>query len=320
MIAERRAWDEFWKEQGRSGSACLERAPAPLRSAFGQHWRSFAATLAPGARILDLGCGGGAVGRSIATYRADLLLYGVDYAVVGGRRATEYKSIEASTAIEQLPFQDAQFDGATSQFGFEYSRLDESVAELGRVMAPGAPVSMIVHHAEGPIVADNRRSLLAYRRLLSRKMERLFIAGDQLRMERFATATASNVCDPTVELMRQLLRERVAKPRSIRMETWRAINEAMMPELALAAALDRIAVSRASIDGWLARFGDHFDEVRADAIEIGRMPFAWRIQARRKGSVGRYIRPGGNASGSGPLASRWVGGAQHSPTEPRHCS
>ena len=184
--------------------------------------------------------------------------------------------------MESLPFENEQFEGAASQFGFEYSRIDDSVTELARVMAPGAPLSLIVHHAEGPIVVDNRRSLLAYHRLLSPKMERHFIAGHHAAVERIATAAVSNMSDPTIELVAQSLRQRVAAPLSVRRKSWRAINEALTPELALATALDRIAVGQGSLNRWLAPFGSFFDDLSACPLEVGQIPFAWCIQARRR--------------------------------------
>jgi SAM-dependent methyltransferase len=282
MTAERRAWDEYWKEQGPSGAACLERAPAPLRSALARHWCGFAATLPARARVLDVGCGSGAVGRAIAACRPDLRLYGADYAAVEGVGHRAYAAIQARVPMESLPFESGWFEGAVSQFGFEYSRMADSVAELARVLAPGAPLSLIVHHAEGPITTDNRRSLLAYRRLLSPEMERLFIAGDCGGVERIATVEAARLHDPTVDLVIQSLRGRIAAPHSVRMKTWRTINEALEPELALAAALDRIAVGPASLDRWLAPFGGRFDDLSACPFEVAGVPFAWRIRARRR--------------------------------------
>jgi ubiquinone/menaquinone biosynthesis C-methylase UbiE len=281
MNAERRAWNEFWKEQNRNGSACLQRAPSLLVSALAQHWRAFAAHLPLNATILDLGCGSGAVGRALTTSRSDLRLHGIDFAELEGVQNAAYASVEANTAMERLPFENRRFFGAASQFGFEYSRIQDSVTELARVMVPGAPLSLIVHHAEGPIVIDNRRSLRAYQRLLSPEMERLFLTGHRAAVEDGAIAAASSACDPTVAFVAQALRERVSEPRSVRTKSWLAVKEALMPELVLATALDRSAISDASIDRWLAHFGDYFEDLRASPLEAGGMPFAWRVYARR---------------------------------------
>src|SRR3569623_1999395 len=76
-----RAWPAFWQEQG-ADSRCLALAQADVRRTLDSHWAAFAAALPPMARVLDIGCGAGVVGRHLLAARRDLLIVGIDLARV----------------------------------------------------------------------------------------------------------------------------------------------------------------------------------------------------------------------------------------------
>ena len=48
---------------------------------------------------------------------------------------------------ESLPFPDASFDLAVSQYGIEYTRHGASIAELARTLRPGGRCAFVLHHA-----------------------------------------------------------------------------------------------------------------------------------------------------------------------------
>src|SRR5689334_19269117 len=73
------AWTLFWADAAQSG--CATGAPGIQRS-LERHWSALARSLPRGARVLDLGCGAGAVGRMLLAERGDLRITGVDAARV----------------------------------------------------------------------------------------------------------------------------------------------------------------------------------------------------------------------------------------------
>jgi SAM-dependent methyltransferase len=148
----REAWTRYWAGGGRG---CLPEAAGPIAAAQKKVWQDFARTLPRGARVLDLATGSGAVCRWMAEARRDLKPTGVDSASALPP-APAGIVLKAQVSIASLPFRDGQFGAATSQFGFEYCADPERSAELARVLAPGAPLLMIVHHSESAIVAHNR--------------------------------------------------------------------------------------------------------------------------------------------------------------------
>ena len=111
------AWTAFWQEQG-GDSRCLASVHSEVRRALDDHWSSFAAAMVPAASVLDIGCGSGTVARALLTARDDLRITGIDLASLpapSDRRV----ALLPETPMERLPFADACFDAAASQFGFE---------------------------------------------------------------------------------------------------------------------------------------------------------------------------------------------------------
>jgi len=69
--------------------------------------------------------------------------------------------------MERLPFPDACFDAVCSQFGLEYSRLEDSVPELSRVLRPGGAIVLLLHDAQSAVAVRNAMQWRQCERLLS---------------------------------------------------------------------------------------------------------------------------------------------------------
>lgn len=282
MTVERWAWDEFWRDQQLSGRACLNRAPYRLRTALDGHWRSVAANFRPRARVLDLGCGNGALGRQLTSTREDIYVDGIDYADVTATIRNDRVAIHGGVAIEAPPFGDASFDGAVSQFGFEYCQVDAGVRQVARVLKPGAPVALLVHHAHSPIARDNRSAGAALHCALSPAIRGAFLAADRRSLERLlADIPSPKWPDPTLSLLIEALRKRIGMSANDRALTWSAITDALAPELALIAALDRSGVAHCELAQWLDSFDGLFDMEEAEPLVVDGQPFAWRIFGHR---------------------------------------
>ena len=147
------AWSDYWR--GQKGG-CLPAASPALDAVFREEWRRVADALPHGARVLDLATGDGAVLRWLAERRADLDLTGIDLAEPLPP-APPGCVTRGGIAMEALPFEDDNFDAIVSQFGFEYGDLDRSAAEAARVLRHGGSLTLIAHHADGPIVDHNRK-------------------------------------------------------------------------------------------------------------------------------------------------------------------
>jgi ubiquinone/menaquinone biosynthesis C-methylase UbiE len=130
------------------------RAEAYLASAVhaqGEDLRDLAA-LAEGhreARVLDLGCGGGHVGFSVAPHVREVVSYDL---------STEMLDLVARTALERglgniatkqgvaesLPFEDARFDLVLSRFSAHHWRdFEAGLREAARVLRPGGTAGFV---------------------------------------------------------------------------------------------------------------------------------------------------------------------------------
>lgn len=171
------AWDRYW--QADRLASCLGEGDPADEAAIERVWSTFFAAFADGARLLDICTGNGAVAivaaQSAKSSGKSFEIHGADLAAI---EPTEYVRSQAAvlgeiqfhgkTAAENLPFGDAGFDGATSQFGLEYTDTARSVPEMARVLKPGARVLLLVHAAEGALVAPNVDQIRQSRFLLER--------------------------------------------------------------------------------------------------------------------------------------------------------
>ncbi|HEX8644808.1 MAG TPA: class I SAM-dependent methyltransferase [Allosphingosinicella sp.] len=148
-------WTDYWASGGSRGAGCLPNAAGPVEQAQRRIWQEFARSLPKGARVIDLATGNGIVPGWMTAARRDLKAVGVDSAAALPP-APAGVTLKAGVALERLPFPHSSFDAATSQFGIEYGDSALAAAELARVLRPGAPVRMLVHHARSPLVAHNR--------------------------------------------------------------------------------------------------------------------------------------------------------------------
>ena len=173
-------WNRYWHYD--RIASCFDGAGASnYDDSVAAGWRAFFAGLPAGARILDLCTGNGAaaliaaeVGRRQAKGFA---IHAVDRADIDPlayvtRHGDLYARIafRGGVEVEALPFADASFDAAISQYGVEYSDLARSVPELLRVLAPGGRIRLVVHAAEG-VVAAGAREMIADADMLLDKID-----------------------------------------------------------------------------------------------------------------------------------------------------
>lgn len=157
------AWSDYWR--GQKGGCLPVSASTTLDAAFRQEWQRTASLLEGGARVLDLATGDGVVLRWLGECRSDLRLVGVDLADPIPP-APKGAVTTGGVAMEKLPFAAGSFDAVVSQFGFEYGDIDRSAAEVARVLKAAGRLVLVTHHADGPIVAHNRKRAIGLRWVL----------------------------------------------------------------------------------------------------------------------------------------------------------
>jgi len=111
-------------------------------------------------RILDIATGNGAIATLAAEisegHEKNFFVAATDLAEIHSElkanplalRLRANIHFHSNTPCERQPFEDDSFDLVTSQFGFEYSNVEETIREIRRVLAPGGTFIAICHHAE----------------------------------------------------------------------------------------------------------------------------------------------------------------------------
>lgn len=245
------AWTAFWQEPGQS--RCVAGAPDTWRS-LTRHWNSFGQSLASGTRVLDLGCGAGALSRIILDARPDVSVTGIDFARVPLSIRSNLELL-SETPMESTPFPDDSFGAVVSQFGFEYSETRHAAREMARVAAPGGRFSFLVHHSHSAIVDANRSRLGVLEGLVAPAMRSAFCAGDAPAFHAQLSQLAARYPDDSLLAdLAKSLPSRLVRAHRERIAIWKAVEEALAPERCLAGALDASCVAPAALAEWLTPF------------------------------------------------------------------
>ena len=233
-------------------------------------------------RVIDLGCGGGAVGRVLLAEKPTLHVTGIDIANVP-RSGDPQVELMSGTAMESLPFADGAFGAAVSQFGYEYAKPEIAAKEIARVLVPGAPFSFLVHHPEGPMVAEMRRHRRAIESLCGLRVQAAFFSGNANTLaERFAILKRECSDDPIVEQAECGLRAHILNDELHRLQVWKAVTEALAPELLMLDSLEFCCADDRQIDDHAEPLTRWFD-VRLPVVIRTRLgePVAWAVHGTR---------------------------------------
>lgn len=277
------AWTAFWAEQGPK-SRCLANAPREILDLLDGHWHGLAPALP--SNVLDLGCGAGVVGRELLGANPQLRVTGIDIALIPQSGDPRLELIPW-TPMESLPFDDASFDAAVSQYGYEYGQAHETALEVARVLSPGAPFSFLIHHSESPLVAGMRLHKKAIDGLCDSRICSAFVMGDATGLgEQLAVLKHQCLGDPIVDQAGYGLRIHIRQDERRRHEIWKAVSDALEPERVMLQALSLCCVGHDDVDYWLEPLKAGFELKTPAAIRMrSGEPIAWIIEGRRRPAV-----------------------------------
>ena len=312
-------WDAFWRghEKAISQEDIGARDPAPAHFWGDFFERAFADK--PGASLLDVACGHGAVtGIAIAAARKaglDLEAHCADYSQAAvDELCRRFPGVEGVACdATDMPWPDRRFDFVVSQFGIEYAG-DAAFDEAARLVADGGMLAALTHLAGGAIeaeCADNYAVAKALRE--SRLMplaRRAFEAGFDLIAGRITDQQfqeADKQLAPAVEVAKGILQEKGPLAAGgllanlykdighmyTRMQNYEpdelfAWFDGMSAELVSyegrMASMTRHALDRSRVEGivdTLHKRGLDVDAPRVLPLEESGRPAAWILVARR---------------------------------------
>lgn len=226
-------WSRYWAAG--AAHSCAGSFGTHYAGAIGRWWEQEFASLSGDERLLDIATGSGAVLQLALKHcpSPTIRLDGVDAGQVSpdwirllspaqARRVHIHPGVQA----ELLPFENQTFDRVTSQFGLEYTKLDQSLAELRRVLRVGGSLRCILHHASSRSVSLARVEVAHIRWLLA--PDGLLALAEQL-CEPFArAATAEGRAGLARDLQARALRDRFNERQDERL---RLAAESLCPDV-----------------------------------------------------------------------------------------
>lgn len=156
------SWDRYWRGMKEGGQFGVGGASHPRLNQFWREYFSSMGTLSAPKKMIDIGCGDGAVVAAAADTLGDecLQLTSLDIS----RHSLDlmrqrYPNVDGIVADAlHIPLESGSFDLVTSQFGVEYAGRAAFV-EAARLVAPGGQLALLVHHRASIMYEDCSASL-----------------------------------------------------------------------------------------------------------------------------------------------------------------
>lgn len=287
------AWSRYWASG--QGYSCFAQGKPFDTSRL---WADVFDGVAPGARVLDLAAGGGALTCLAVGHPSKFQVTGVDYAdtlspITGA-------VMRPGIRLEALPFADGAFDLVISQFGIEYADPVMAHEEAARVLARSGQVAFLIHHDEGEVAKGSARAAERAERLIgSEGLVQSVIALGQAVAERRATQAhldkvaralsqaQSDSVDSTVGwalgFVQELMAKRALFPPEYLIENGETLRAELDAFVIRARAMADAAQSAGKIDDLKRRYeAAGFAEFQSRIVpDEGQSPVAWFVTAHR---------------------------------------
>ncbi|MBO1896859.1 class I SAM-dependent methyltransferase [Shewanella sp. BF02_Schw] len=160
-------WSEYW-QQGHTtsfGEALSGNYEGVLKNV----WQPIFNSLPKGFLVVDVGTGNGSLPLllrdELSASELTGRIFGVDLAevnLISSPNQTSHNidiTLMSNTSSEQLPFEASSVDLYISQFGFEYSNVEQSFNEAARVLKDDGQFVIVFHHS-GSMILNRNRSIL----------------------------------------------------------------------------------------------------------------------------------------------------------------
>ena len=313
-----RIWDAYWHDS-RLYSAGPDSA-ADIEAALDAHWSQLAAGLEQGAKVLDLGCGNGAVALVVARVSQEMAksfaVSGIDAAEIDPphfvtRHAALLRTIDfrARTRMEELPFDPDTFDAGISQFSFEFSDMAKAASEVARVLKPRGQFVILALPATGKVVEQSKKRVKQSQYVLTQTklfdvalavaqalhnvesrgegrdtkqyLER-FNGEVERAIARFANTDSDLVMAMVIGLQR-VLTDRKTTDIAEQLATINLMRKRLIEGVARAEVMERAALGDAGLNGLKRRLTESgLNVVETKPVSVGEHgTVAWRITARK---------------------------------------
>jgi len=154
-------WDDYWHHGFLT--SCADAFQGNYQGRLRLVWEDFFRSAEKNTTILDIGTGNGAIAliasRISAELQADFEIHAIDQAEIDpqSRLKTNRNDLaricfHSKTPAEHSGLPDRSVNRVSGQYALEYTRLAETITELGRICAPGAKLLFVMHHADSVVL------------------------------------------------------------------------------------------------------------------------------------------------------------------------
>ena len=170
----RARWDAYWRHGFLT--SCADAFEGNYAGSIARHWDDTFRALPDGACVLDVCTGNGAVAALAARHalerKVNFQIIGVDLATiepaVALRDAPDLLAMidfRARTPADATGLPSESVDLVMGQYAIEYTPLEQTFAELARIVRPGGTLSLVLHDPDSVILRTTHEELTHRARL-----------------------------------------------------------------------------------------------------------------------------------------------------------
>lgn len=163
-------WSNYWSSSKTLNSFSESDISKGYTGEIKRYWFDIFSKLKPGSKIVDIGCGNGALACLAVEYsnshNLDFEVHGIDAADI--KPIDTFKddkkllgllskvTFHPKTPAEKMPFKKGSIDVFISQFGFEYSDILKTLSECHKALADNGSIHIMAHHPNSVISQDTK--------------------------------------------------------------------------------------------------------------------------------------------------------------------
>lgn len=161
-------WSNYWTTSNTLNSFAESDASKGYTGPIRDYWFNVFSDLKAGSRIVDIGCGNGALACLAIEYsekhNMDFDVHGIDAADINppvalkdspnSLKLLQQINFHSKTPAEMLPFKSNSIDLFISQFGFEYADIGQAIQQCDQALADHGSINILAHHPESFISHD----------------------------------------------------------------------------------------------------------------------------------------------------------------------
>lgn len=166
-------WSNYWASTNTLNSFAESDTSKGYSGSIKEYWFEVFSALKPHSKVVDLGCGNGALACLAAEFSnkhgLDLEIHGVDAANINPVKSVKaepetLKLLETihfhpNTPIENLSFDENSIDLFMSQFGFEYSDMNLALQQCHKALNATGSIAIMAHHPDSFITKDTESGI-----------------------------------------------------------------------------------------------------------------------------------------------------------------